>query len=141
MLFIGIFICYFNNQIDTPYYKLLAVIIILVGFYQLIKKENGKMIKETFTNPYLLISLVGFCIIVTIEEKLFKVEYSKFKMLNRIMILIFMIVMFFAKEIYHIVGIKNGLIKSFVDALTQPMCKMAYVGIAGYMTGYIVNNI
>lgn len=133
-------VCYLIKQIDTPYYKIGTLIIILNFLYKLKYYE--------FTFDLFIDKIITFIVLFIgayIENNLFKEEYSQIKLYARIsgflITILYVYIFTFHKKILYDNNIsKNRIIKILYPEIDAILIVLGYVSVSILDISYMLTN-
>jgi len=133
-------VCYLIKQIDTPYYKIGMLIIILNFLYKL---KYYEFTFDLFIDK--IITFIVLFIAAYIENNLFKEEYSQFKLYARIsgflITILYVYIFTFHKKILYDNNIsKNRIIKILYPEIDAILIVLGYIFISIIDIGYMLAN-
>ena len=133
-------VCYLIKQIDTPYYKIGMLTIILNFLYKL---KYNEFTLDLFIDK--IITFIVFFIAAYIENILFKEEYSHLKLYARIsgflITILYVYIFSFHKKILYDNNIsKNRIIKILYPEIDAILIGLGYISISIIDIGYMLAN-
>mgnify|MGYP005647032629 CR=1 FL=1 len=133
------FYSYLVGQIDNDYYKLAIVLFACLFALQLIFNKK-KLFTKDILFPSLIITLSAF-IGIFLEAIIFTEEFSIRKLISRILILIFCVVMYFVdlNKVYNVISGQGGIFDTLTEYTNNRLFRDTYSAIAGYCVISIIN--
>tara|TARA_Y100000590_G_C15580104_1_gene961971 strand:- start:87 stop:725 length:639 start_codon:yes stop_codon:yes gene_type:complete len=149
VLFALIVGCYLSKKIDTNYYKVISILTLSLIIVLVLSQGPLNFINSV--DPFLLFVSLMFLIVICLESKYFKEEFSMNKIFVRFMCLVASIALYYNKEIIKIVTeipIFNRIFNSLMtlkplnymmDKVNLPVALSSYVVAMGYFSTNVIN--